>query len=156
MNALILPGALIIVGIILLMWSADLFVKGAIGIASKLGVPTLLIGIVIIGFGTSLPELIVSATSALQGNPGIALGNAYGSNIINIGLILGVTAIISPIIVQPSILKREFPILIFITLLSAYLLWDLDISRTDSIIMLVIFFLVMGNDLVRFTSQKNT
>ncbi|QRN41018.1 MAG: calcium/sodium antiporter [Neisseriaceae bacterium] len=143
MSTLILPGVFIIVGIFLLLWSADLFIKGAISIANKLGAPRLLIGIVIIGFGTSLPELIVSATSALKANPKIALGNAYGSNIFNIGLILGITAIINPIIVQTNTLKREFPILILITLLSIYLLWDLSISRTDSIILLVIFLLAI-------------
>ena len=93
---MLLPIAAIIVGLLLLIWSADRFVDGAAATARHFGMPQLLIGIVIIGFGTSAPEMIVSAFSALNGNPGIALGNAYGSNITNIGLILGLTALVLP------------------------------------------------------------
>lgn len=92
--------AAVISGLILLVWSADRFVEGAAATARHFGMPALLIGMVIVGFGTSAPEMVVSALAATQGNPGIALGNAYGSNITNIALILGVTALISPILVQ--------------------------------------------------------
>lgn len=98
----------VIIGLILLVWSADKFVDGASATAQYFGMPKLLIGMLVIGFGTSAPEIVVSVTSAAQGNPGIALGNAYGSNIANIALILGLTAIISPVLVTPSILKKSY------------------------------------------------
>ena len=97
----------IIIGLAVLVWSADLFVDGAASVARSLGMSSLLVGMVIIGFGTSAPEMSVSVLSAMQGNPGIALGNAYGSNITNIALILGITALISPVIIRSQILKKE-------------------------------------------------
>ncbi|MDD4836484.1 MAG: calcium/sodium antiporter, partial [Dethiosulfovibrio sp.] len=87
-------------GLVILVWSADLFVDGAASTAGYLGMPPLLIGMVVVGFGTSAPEMLVSALASFQGNPGIALGNAYGSNITNIALILGITALICPIVVS--------------------------------------------------------
>ncbi|MFT6317170.1 MAG: cation:H+ antiporter, partial [Candidatus Azotimanducaceae bacterium] len=92
-----LPIAAIFIGIILLVISADKFVEGAAAAARRLGLPPLLIGMLVIGFGSSMPEMVISGLSASQGNPGLALGNAFGSNITNIALILGLTAIISPI-----------------------------------------------------------
>ena len=111
-----LPLLMIVIGLIILVWSADVFVEGAAAVARSLGMSPLLIGMVVVGFGTSAPELSVSALSALQGNPGIALGNAYGSNITNIALILGLTALISPIAVHSQIIRKELPILFAITL----------------------------------------
>jgi cation:H+ antiporter len=96
----------IIAGLILLVWSADKFVEGAAATARQLGMPTLLIGMVIIGFGTSAPELAVSAMAALDGNPGLALGNGYGSNITNIALIVGLTAVIAPIAVHAQVIRK--------------------------------------------------
>ncbi|TNH05495.1 calcium/sodium antiporter [Testudinibacter sp. TR-2022] len=133
----------IIIGLILLVWSADKFVDGASETAQYFGMPKLLIGMLVIGFGTSAPEIVVSVTSAIQGNPGIALGNAYGSNIANIALILGITALISPVLVAPSILKKELPLLLAVTLVSAGLLFDRDISRFDGIIILLMFAIFM-------------
>ncbi len=141
---MLLPIAAIIVGLLLLIWSADRFVDGAAATARHFGMPQLLIGIVIIGFGTSAPEMIVSALSALNGNPGIALGNAYGSNITNIGLILGLTALVLPLAVNSQVLKQELPILIFVTALSAFLIMDGDVLRLDAWILLGIFFIYMG------------
>ncbi|HDR46873.1 MAG TPA: calcium/sodium antiporter, partial [Geoalkalibacter subterraneus] len=106
--------------------------------------PPLLIGMVIVGFGTSAPEMVVSAISAFQGNPGIALGNAYGSNITNIALILGITALISPITVHSQVLRKELPILTGITILAALQLIDGEISRLDAVVLLVVFALLMG------------
>lgn len=134
----------IVLGLALLVWSADRFIDGAAATANYLGMPPLLIGMVIIGFGTSAPELFISALAASQGNPGLALGNAYGSNIANIGLILGLTAILSPIAVKASVLRKELPILAAITLLSGLLLINGQISRLDAIIMLVVFAAIMG------------
>jgi cation:H+ antiporter len=99
---------------------------------------------VIVGFGTSSPEMVVSTLSSIQGNPGIALGNAYGSNIANIGLILGITAIINPVTVSSNILKKELPILSLITLLSVALLYDLNFSHFDAALILVLFVLLIS------------
>jgi cation:H+ antiporter len=126
----------LVVGLILLVWSASRFVDGAASAARHFGMPPLLIGMVIVGFGTSAPEMVVSAFAALQNNPGIALGNAYGSNITNIAFILGVTALISPIAVHSQVLRKELPILTAVTLLAAFQLWDGDLSRTDAFVLL--------------------
>lgn len=129
----------VISGLALLVWSADRFVDGAAATARHLGMPPLLIGMVILGFGTSAPEMVVSALAATQGNPGLALGNAYGSNITNIALILGVTALIAPITVQSQVLKKELPLLTAITALSAFQIADGHISAADAWVLLGIF-----------------
>ncbi|HII3732105.1 TPA: calcium/sodium antiporter [Pasteurella multocida] len=129
----------ILVGLIILVWSADRFVDGAAALARYLGMSPLLIGILIIGFGTSMPEMVVSALSALNGSPGIALGNAYGSNITNIALILGLTALIKPLTVHGSVIKKELPILLIVTVLSAYFLFDMRIARLEAIVLLALF-----------------
>jgi cation:H+ antiporter len=139
-----LPLLMIFLGLIVLVWSADLFVEGAASAANYLGMPPLLIGMVIVGFGTSAPELSVSALSALQGNPGIALGNAYGSNITNIALILGMTALLSPITVHSQVIKKELPILFLVTLLVLAQLWDGQLSQTDAMVELLVFSGVMA------------
>lgn len=128
----------------MLIWSANHFVDGSSALAHHFGMPPLLIGMVIVGFGTSSPELLVSVQAALQGNPGIALGNAYGSNITNIALILGLTAIISPITVKSRILRNELPLLTVVTALSAWVVYDGQITRVESILLLVVFVLLMG------------
>ena len=141
---MLMPIAAIIVGLVILVWSADRFVDGASATARYAGMPPLLIGMVIVGFGTSAPEIVVSVIAAIQGNPGLALGNAYGSNIANIGLILGITALISPIMVRSQVLRKELPVLLLITLLSLALVWNGMLSRFDAIILLVVFVLFMG------------
>ena len=142
--SLLLPLLSVFVGLAVLVWAADKFIDAAATVARHYSLPPLLIGVVIIGFGTSAPELSVSALSALAGSPGIALGNAYGSNIANIALILGITALISPIVVQSGILRKELPLLVGVTLLSVALLWDLHISRLDAAVLLLVFAGVMG------------
>ncbi len=136
---MITPIIAIIFGLALLVWSAGRFVEGSASSARYYGMPPLLIGMVVIGFGTSAPELVVSAMAAYQGNAGIALGNAYGSNITNIALILGLTALISPIAVHSQVLRKELPILTAVTLLTAWLLWDGMLSRMDAAILLLVF-----------------
>ncbi|MDP3923786.1 MAG: calcium/sodium antiporter [Hydrogenophaga sp.] len=136
---MLLPSLAILVGLALLVWSADRFVEGASSTASHYSVPPLLVGMLIVGFGTSAPEMVVSTLAASQGNPGLALGNAWGSNIVNIALILGVTALISPIIVHSMILRKELPILAAVTALSAYLVWDGQITRLDAWVLLAVF-----------------
>lgn len=134
----------VIFGLALLVWSADRFVDGAAATARHFGMPALLIGMVVVGFGTSAPEMVVSALAATQGNPGIALGNAYGSNITNIALILGVTAVISPIAVQSQVLRKELPILAAVTAFAVWQLWDRDLSRLDAWMLLGVFAAIMG------------
>lgn len=134
----------LLIGLVVLIWSADRFVDGASGTARYLRMPPLLIGMVVIGFGTSAPEMAVSALAALQGNPGIALGNAYGSNVANIGLILGLTALLSPISVKSGILRKELPVLAAVTALSAVLLIDNTVSHTDAWILLGLFSALMA------------
>jgi len=142
--SLTLPVLALIFGLILLVWSADRFIAGAAATAKYAGMPPLLIGMVVIGFGTSAPEMVVSAISAVEGNPGLAIGNAYGSNIANIALILGLTALISPITVKSDVLRKELPVLFGVTLLGAGLLFDLYLSRVDALILLLAFIVVMS------------
>ena len=130
----------VVLGFALLVWSADRFVDGAASTAKHLGMPSLLIGILIVGFGTSAPEMVVSAIAAYEGNAGLALGNAIGSNIVNIALILGVTAIVSPIMVNSKIVKKEIPLLLLIVLLTGYLLLDNSLTLFEGVILLVSFF----------------
>jgi cation:H+ antiporter len=134
----------ILAGLALLVWSADRFVEGSAAAAGHIGMPPLLIGMVVVGFGTSAPEMVVSALAATQGNPGLALGNAYGSNITNIALILGITAVIAPIAVRSQVMRKELPILALVTLAAAWLLFDGELSRLDAAGLLVLFALLLG------------
>ena len=136
-----------IISLAVLVWSADIFVSGCVSLARRCGVSPLLIGMLIIGFGTSAPEMLVSLLSAMDGNPSIALGNAFGSNICNIGLILGLTAAICPIVVAKGVLKREMPVLIGTTVFAWILLLDRAISRLDALLLLGVFFLVTLNNI---------
>ncbi|MCB1693787.1 MAG: calcium/sodium antiporter, partial [Pseudomonadales bacterium] len=142
---MIMPVVALLGGIALLIVSADKFVEGAAATAKRAGLPPLLIGMVIIGFGSSVPEMVISALSAWNGNPGLALGNAFGSNITNIALILGVTALLSPIAVRSSVLQRELPMLTVVTAVTAIVMYDDRVlSRTDGIILIGVFLLVMA------------
>jgi len=130
-----MPWLAILGGFILLVWSAERFVFGASGLARNLGVSPLIIGMTIMGFGTSAPEMLVSGMAAANGNPAIGVGNALGSNIANIGLVIGATALIMPLAVSSRILRREYPMLGLVTLLAGILLWDLELSRLDGVIL---------------------
>ncbi|SIO02505.1 calcium/sodium antiporter [Fibrobacter sp. UWB11] len=136
---MILSIVAIVVGLILLVWSADRFVDGAVGVAQFFGMSTFLIGMLIVGFGTSAPEMVVSVLSALNNTPQLALGNAYGSNIANIALILGVTALIIPVVVKKEAMTRDIPILIAVTALTILLLKDGNVSLIDGAILLIVF-----------------
>ena len=144
----------LLVGLIVLVVAADKFVVGTASIARKLGVSPLLIGLTIVGLGTSAPEILVSAIASLQGNPGLAVGNALGSNIANIGLILGCTALISPLAFRSSLLKRELPILLLISLICFFMAFD-GLDKFDGVVMLVMLatFLMWLIRLAR--KQKN-
>ncbi len=141
---MLLPSLAIISGFALLVWSADRFVEGASAAAKHFGMSALLIGMLIVGFGTSAPEMVVSAIAAMEGNPALALGNAYGSNIVNIALILGVTAIVTPIAVHSKIVKKELPLLLGLILLAGALLLDGNLSLIDGIVLLTGFFALVG------------
>jgi cation:H+ antiporter len=133
----------VIAGLALLIWSADRFVAGAGALAAIFGASPLFIGMVIVGFGTSAPEMTVSALAAIQGVPELALGNAWGSNIVNIGLILGVTAVLAPIAVRSGVIKRELPILFVTMVLAAVLVLDGDAARWEAFLLLGVFALII-------------
>lgn len=141
---MLMPILAIVLGLAVLVWSADKFVDGAAATAKHLGMPSILIGMVVVGFGTSAPEMTVSAFAAWEGNPALALGNAYGSNTLNIALILGLTAVLATIAVHSSIVRKEMPILLTVTLLAGWQLWDGEISRNDAIVLLLVFFGIIG------------
>ncbi|MDX1678645.1 calcium/sodium antiporter [Arsukibacterium sp.] len=134
----------LISGLALLVWSADRFVDGAAAAARFGGMPPLLIGMLVVGFGTSAPEMVVSAMAAADGNPALALGNAYGSNITNIALIIGLVALISPINVHSQVLKKELPLLLAITLFAGWQMFDHQLSRLDAWCLLAVFAAVMA------------
>jgi len=134
----------VILGLVLLVWSADKFIDGASATASHFGMPPLLVGMVIVGFGTSAPEIVVSVMAAIDGNPGLALGNAYGSNIANIALILGVTVLIQPIMVHSAVVRKELPLLLLVTGICIFQIFDGVLSRNDAVIMLLMLVLYMG------------
>jgi cation:H+ antiporter len=131
------PIVLIIVGFLLLMWSADLLVDNASEVASRLGISTFVVGIIIIGFGTSAPEMFVSAVAALQDKGNLALGNALGSNITNIGLVLGSAAMVRALPVTASTARKDIPIVILTGAVAIYLVLDGVLSHTDGAILLV-------------------
>jgi cation:H+ antiporter len=139
-----MPVFAVVGGLVMLVWSADRFVEGSAAVARYAGMPPLLIGMVIVGFGTSAPEMVVSALAAFQGNPGLAMGNAYGSNITNIALILGLTALISPIAVSSRVLVKELPILFGVTLLAGFQLIDGKLTGIDGWILLAVFGVLMA------------
>ncbi|MCK9504318.1 MAG: calcium/sodium antiporter [Porticoccaceae bacterium] len=141
---MLLASLAILCGFALLVWSADRFVEGAAATARHAGMPSLLIGMVIVGFGTSAPEMVVSAMAAADGNPGLALGNGLGSNIVNTGLILGVTALVAPILVHSKIVRRELPLLLVIGAFAGLLLWDKALTRLESLLLLSGFFALIG------------
>lgn len=138
-----LPVLGIIGGIILLFWGAAWFVDGAAILAKLLGVPPLIIGLTIVGMGTSLPELLVSAMAASQGNAGLGIGNAIGSNITNIGLVVGATALMTPLKVHSRILIRELPVLILALGLGWLLLANGRFDRWEGIVLLIALLAVM-------------
>ncbi len=133
----------IIAGFILLIWSADRFIIGAAATARNFDVPPLIIGLTIVGFGTSAPEMMVAGFASYDGSPAMAIGNALGSNIANITLVLGVAALISPLDVHSRIVKKELPILLFATLMALALLSDGTLSRLDGFILLSLLCLLM-------------
>lgn len=142
-------------GLAVLAWSADKFVLGAASVARYLGLAPLLIGMLVIGFGTSAPELVVSTFASIEGKPELAIGNALGSNIVNIGLILGVTAIVLPVMVHRGILRKEMPVLIAATAVAWLLMLDGTISVADASILLVLLVVLVTWSVVSAKSNKD-
>ncbi|TDJ47156.1 MAG: calcium/sodium antiporter [Gammaproteobacteria bacterium] len=126
-------------GLILLIWGAERMVTGAGVTARNLGVSPMLIGLTVVGFATSAPEILVSATAALDGVPNLAVGNALGSNIANMGLIIGLTALIWPLVVASDTLHREFPVMVLITIVPIIVFWNGHLSRFDGVVLLLAF-----------------
>ena len=139
----------LVTGFILLIWSANAFTDNGAKIASIFKISPLLIGILIFGFGTSAPEMLVSGLAAFEGHPELSVGNAFGSNILNIALVLGVTAMIMPIKIELIVIKKEWLYLMFATLISGLLLWDRHLGVIDGTILfglLVVFLLYTFNE----------
>ncbi len=133
----------VFVGLLFLIWGADRFVHGAAATARNLGVPPLLIGLTIVALATSAPEILVSVVAALRGQSDLAIGNAIGSNIANIGLVLGVVAVLRPIELKSATLRREMPALLAVTLLTVSLFLDSFLSRVDGFVLLTGLVIVM-------------
>ena len=130
----------IVVGFVLLVKGADWFVDNASGLAKKIGISPVVIGLTIVAFGTSLPELAVSVTAAIEGSNEIAVGNVVGSNIFNLLVVAGMSAVLCPLVINKTIMKRDWPVSGVIAILLAFFIWtDLRIDRWEAIVLLVLF-----------------
>jgi len=146
----------VVIGFLLLAWSADRFVDAASCIASILGVPPMIIGLTIVSLGTSSPEIVVAILAAMDGTPGLAIGNAIGSNIANIGLVLGLTALVVPLSVHSQIIRREIPILFLVMLLALGLMLDGELSRLDGLVLICgLVMLLWWLSLLGFRERKD-
>jgi cation:H+ antiporter len=152
---MLIAAAVILVGFIVLVWSADLFVAGAASIAESMGLSPIIIGLTVVSIGTSAPEILVSITAALSDAGKLAIGNAIGSNIANIGLVLGITVLIAPISVHQNSMRQEMPTLLAVTAACGLLLLDRELSRSDSLLMLVALAIIVVQ-MVRGQSQDKT
>jgi cation:H+ antiporter len=137
------PVVALFVGFITLVWGADRFLSGAASTASHLGVSKMLIGLTVVSVGTSAPEILVALAAAIEDNPLLAVGNAIGSNIANIGLVLGVTALLAPLPFSQTVLRAELPWLLGATALALVLLFDLELSSIDALLLLAALGLIL-------------
>lgn len=153
---MLIPLLQLAAGFVLLIWSADRLVAGASALARNFGISPMVVGLTIVGFGTSAPEMVVSALASMEGNPSLAIGNALGSNIANVGLILGLTGLIYPMDVEASARRREFPILAVVTLLTAVLMVNGSLSRLDGFILIGGLFAFIGSMAIRTLLQTKT
>ena len=148
---------MLVFGFVLLVWGADKFVAGASALARRLGVSPLLVGLTIVAFGTSAPELAVSLTAALQGANEIAVGNVVGSNIFNMLMVAGLSAVVCPLIMDRTLLRRDWPIsLAAAVLLLVFIAPDLTISRIEGIILLAAFAVVLGTQIRAALKNRDT
>ena len=127
---------ILLIALVALVWSADKFVFGASSLARNLGISPMIIGLTIVAMGSSAPEMMVAATASMQGNPDTAIGNAIGSNITNIALVLGITALLQPLTVSSQTIKREIPLILAVTALGYWLLIDNHFSFIEGIILM--------------------
>ena len=134
---MLLSVGLLVLGSVMLYFGAEWLVRGSAGIARTFGVSSVVVGLTVVSFGTSAPELIVSLLATLEGKPAISLGNVVGSNIANIGLILGIVALIAPPLAEGSLVKRELPVMLAATLAVPLVLLDGSIGRVDGALFLV-------------------
>lgn len=137
MPDLVLDVALLTLGVGVLYYGAEWLVRGSARLAATLGVSPIVVGLTVVSFGTSAPELVVCTVAALGGNPDLAIGNVMGSNLANIGLILGLTSIVRPLEVHARVVAREMPLMLLVTAALYPLLWDLRLSRGDGMILLI-------------------
>jgi cation:H+ antiporter len=144
LNKMVTSFVILILGFAALVWSADRFVYGAAALAKNLGVPTLIVGLTVVAMGSSAPEMMVSASAALANKTDTAVGNAVGSNITNILLVLGITALLRPLSVSSSTLKREIPLVLFISLAAWYVFSDNYFSFTEGVVLLIGFIVFIG------------
>jgi cation:H+ antiporter len=133
-----------IVGLVILSWSADRFVYGASALAKNIGISPMMIGLTIVAMGSSAPEIVVSAIASANGNMNTAVGNALGSNITNVALVLGITALVKPLIVSSTTLKRELPALLIISLIAIGFMFDGELKSYEGIILLGLFIFVLA------------
>jgi cation:H+ antiporter len=136
-------GLLLTMGVGVLYFGAEWLVRGATRLAGALGVPPIVVGLTVVSMGTSAPELVVCLVAALRGNPDLAMGNVMGSNLANIGLILGLTAMVRPLEVAGRVVSREIPVMIVVTLMLFPLVWDGELTRPDGMILIVILGLYL-------------
>jgi len=145
---------ILLVSLIVLVWSADKFVLGASSLARNLGVSPMIIGLTIVAMGSSAPEMMVAAAASLQGNPDTAIGNAIGSNITNIALVLGFTVLIKPLVVSSSTIKQELPLLLILTILAYWMLSDNFFSFPEGLILMIGFFTFISILLIKALKQR--
>lgn len=137
-----MPYLLVGLGFVLLVAGADMTVRAAVSIARRLGISMLVVGLTVVAFGTSVPELAVGVAAVLHGSPDLVMGNVIGSNVANVGLILGTASLLMPVAVSTIVFRREGPFLVFVTLLWFGLAYDLEFGRLDALIYLGV--LVVG------------
>ena len=152
---MILEACYFLIWLIVLSWGADRFVFGASVLAKNIGVSPMIIGLTIVAMGSSAPEIMVAATASFNGNTDTAVGNALGSNITNIALVLGLTALLKPLSIASTTLKKEMPVLLLVSLLAVYFLSDFLLVKVEGIILITLFFAVIGGlTWVSFNMEK--
>ncbi|MFT5117168.1 MAG: cation:H+ antiporter [Kiritimatiellia bacterium] len=140
----LLPWLAILIGFAGLVWSADRFVEGSAAIANNFGVPKFLIGLTVVAFGTSAPEIVVSISASLRGTGEIAIGNALGSNLANVGLVLGITTLLAPLAIKSHILKQEVPIMLAVMGIAGWFLFNGQLSRSEGITLVALMIPLMA------------
>ncbi len=145
---------ILLIALTVLVWSADKFVYGASSLARNFGISPMIIGLTIVAMGSSAPEMMVAATASMQGSPNTAIGNAIGSNITNIALVLGITALVKPLVVSSSTIKQELPFVLLLTLIAYWLLKDNRFTFGEGVFLMTVFFVFISTLLIRALIQR--